>query len=70
MSNEKNTPEMTDAPQTGTKQKDAPALVKKIGNPILSDSHPDSLKSRLFFHVLTCKKLCNRHTFWMFHIQA
>ncbi len=31
MSNEKNTPEMTDAPQTGTKQKDAPALVKKIG---------------------------------------
>lgn len=31
MSNEKNTPEMTAAPQTGTGQKDAPALVKKIG---------------------------------------
>lgn len=30
MSNEKNTPEMTDAPQTDTGQKDAPALVKKI----------------------------------------
>lgn len=31
MSNEKNTPEMTDAPRIGTEQKDAPALVKKIG---------------------------------------
>lgn len=33
MSNEKNAPEMTAAPQTGTEQKgkDAPALVKKIG---------------------------------------
>ena len=31
MSNEKNTPEMTAAPQTGAGQKDAPALVKKIG---------------------------------------
>ena len=30
-SNEKNTPEMTAAPQTGAGQKDAPALVKKIG---------------------------------------
>lgn len=31
MSNEKNAPEMTAAPQTGAGQKDAPALVKKIG---------------------------------------
>lgn len=31
MSNEKNTLGMTDAAQAGTKQKDAPALVKKIG---------------------------------------
>lgn len=31
MSNEKNTPEMAAAHQTGAGQKDAPALVKKIG---------------------------------------
>lgn len=31
MSNEKNAHEMTAAPQTGAGQKDAPALVKKIG---------------------------------------
>ncbi|MCI8854884.1 MAG: hypothetical protein HFI31_11140 [Lachnospiraceae bacterium] len=34
MSNEKNAPEMTAAPQTGAEQKDAPALVKKIGKTI------------------------------------
>lgn len=31
VSNEKNTPEMAAAHQTGARQKDAPALVKKIG---------------------------------------
>ena len=31
ISNEKNAPEMTATPQTGAGQKDAPALVEKIG---------------------------------------
>lgn len=42
MSNEKNVPEMTAAPQTGTEQKgkDAPALVKKIGNHFMICFYP------------------------------
>lgn len=51
--------EMTAAPHTGAEQKDAPALYFLFQRVRM-----------LFFHALTFKELCNRHTFRMFHFQT